>query len=115
MLVILQAGGLGTGGINFDAKVRRNSTEPEDLFIAHITGMDMFARALIAADGILNESRYPQMRRDRYRSFDTADGTRFERGELTLEALVAKAVQEGEPQAISGQQEKYEQILTMYL
>jgi xylose isomerase len=115
MWVIVQAGGLGHGGINFDAKLRRNSTGPEDLFIAHITGMDMFARALLAAFRILNESQYLPMRRERYHSFDQPEGARFERGESTLEELVAKAVRDGEPRQISGHQEKYEQLLTMYL
>jgi xylose isomerase len=115
MLIIIQAGGLATGGINFDAKVRRNSTTPDDLFIAHITGMDMFARALVVADHVLSESHYLKMRRERYQSFDTADGARFERGELALEDLIPIANRKGEPQTASGHQERYEQLLTMYL
>jgi xylose isomerase len=115
MLVIVQAGGLGTGGINFDAKVRRNSTDLEDLVIAHIAGMDMFARALVTADRILSQSPYLEMRRQRYASYDSGDGARFERGELKLEDLVTAAVRDGEPQMISGKQERYEQLLTMYL
>jgi xylose isomerase len=113
MLVILQAGGL-EGGINFDAKVRRNSTDLEDLVIAHITGMDVFAQALVCADRILRESPYLAMRKQRYASFDGGDGARFERGELKLEDLVLTAVQGGEPTMTSGQQERYEQLLTMY-
>jgi xylose isomerase len=112
MLVIVPAGGFGKGGINFDAKVRRNSTDPADLFIAHITGMDTFARALLVADGILRESPYQKLRAERYASFDAGDGARFEKGELNLAALAALA--KAEPAALSGQQERYEQILTMY-
>ena len=114
MLVILQSGGLGHGGINFDAKLRRSSTDPQDLVIAHITGMDTFARALICAERILGESGYLEMRRERYRSFDDGDGARFERGEHTLESLVVCAQRDGEPRQISGQQERYEQLLTMF-
>ncbi|HNX96192.1 MAG TPA: xylose isomerase [Candidatus Aminicenantes bacterium] len=115
MLVILQAGGLGRGGVNFDAKLRRASTDPQDLFIAHIAGMDVFAQALAAADHILRESPYLEMRRQRYQSFDQAEGARFERGELSLQDLVALAASQGQPRQISGQQELYEQLLTMYL
>ncbi len=112
MLVILPAGGFGKGGINFDAKLRRNSTDPADLFIAHITGMDMFAKALLVAEKILGESPYKEMRTKRYASFDAGDGARFEKGELTLDALAALA--KAEPAQLSGQQERYEQLLTMY-
>jgi len=113
MLVIVPAGGFGKGGINFDAKIRRNSTDPADRFIAHITGMDMFARALIAADEILRESPYAAMRVKRYASFDSGDGARFEKGELDLASLAALA--KAEPATLGGQQERYEQMLTMYL
>ncbi len=115
MLVIAEAGGFGKGGVNFDAKVRRNSTDPQDLFIAHITAMDMFAHALIVADKILNDSSYKQMRKERYSSFDTGDGAKFEKGKLTLEDLKAIAVKAGEPKQISGKQELFEQLLTMYM
>ena len=114
MLVILQAGGLGRGGINFDAKLRRNSTDPADLFIAHITGMDVFARALLAADAILERSDYAALRQGRYRSFDSGEGARFERGAHTLETLAGLAAAGGEPPVQSGQQERYEQILTLF-
>ncbi len=87
MLVILQAGGFSTGGINFDAHIRRNSTDLEDLFVAHISGMDTFARALIAADRILKESDYLKMKKLRYNSFDKGEGKDFEKGKLTLEDL----------------------------
>jgi xylose isomerase len=115
MLVILQAGGLGHGGVNFDAKLRRASTDPEDLFIAHITGMDLFAQALSTADRLLRESPYLELRRQRYQSFDQVEGARFERGELNFQDLVTLAASQGEPQQLSGQQERYEQMLTMFL
>ena len=114
MLVILPAGGFRTGGINFDAKTRRNSTDLADLFIAHITGMDVFARALIVADQVLRTSPYLKLRTKRYASFDTGAGAKFEKGRLTLEDLHALAVGAGEPKQISGRQELYEQILTRH-
>jgi len=114
MLVIAEAGGFGQGGVNFDAKLRRNSTDPADLFIAHITGMDTFARALVAADRILNESPYYALRAERYASFDSGYGARFEKGELSLEGLRSLADTMGEPVQISGGQERIEQLLTMY-
>jgi xylose isomerase len=115
MMVILQAGGFTTGGINFDARIRRNSTDLEDIFIAHISGMDTFARSLVIADKILKESDYLQMRKKRYESFDKGEGKDFEEGKLTLEKLRDIASKTGEPQTISGKQELYEQLINMYL
>ena len=115
MMVILQAGGFTSGGINFDAKIRRNSTETEDLFIAHISGMDTFARALVTADKILKESDYLKMRKKRYESFDQGKGRDFEAGKLTLEDLRQIASKTGEPETRSGKQELYEQLINMYL
>lgn len=115
MLVILQAGGFVTGGINFDAKLRRNSTDLQDLFIAHIAGMDVFARALTAAHEVLENSEYPTMRKERYASFDTGKGKDFENGKLSLEELREIAIEKGEPKQISGQQELYEALLNMYI
>ncbi|MEG1648616.1 MAG: xylose isomerase [Rikenellaceae bacterium] len=115
MMIILSKGGIKPGGINFDAKIRRNSTNVEDLFIAHISGMDTFARALIIADTILKESPLSAMRKARYASFDEGKGAQFENGSLGLEELRAAAIAAGEPNAISGQQEKYEQLLSMYI
>lgn len=115
MMVILQAGGFKTGGINFDAKIRRNSTDVEDIFIAHINGMDTFARALVIADKILKESDYLKMRQKRYESFDKGSGKEFEDGKLTLADLSELAVKIGEPETRSGKQEKYEQLINMYL
>jgi xylose isomerase len=114
MLVILKSGGLQGGGTNFDAKTRRSSTDLEDIFIAHITGMDAFARALEAAAAILEESPYCQMLKDRYASFDSGEGKRFKEGEMSLEDLVQFAKSQGEPKQISGKQELYEAIINMY-
>jgi xylose isomerase len=115
MLVILEAGGFQGGGVNFDAKIRRNSTDPEDLFIAHIAAMDAFSRALIIADGVMKKSPYLSMRKNRYASFDSGNGKAFEEGKLTLEDLHKLAMKNGEPQVTSGKQELYEAILNMYI
>jgi len=115
MMVILRAGGFTRGGINFDAKIRRNSTDIEDIFIAHISGMDTFARALQIADKILKESDYLSMRKKRYTSFDKGTGKDFEKGKLTLENLREIAAKSGEPATISGKQELLEQLINMYL
>jgi len=115
MLVIIETGGFTTGGVNFDAKVRRNSTDLEDLFIAHIAGMDVFARAFEIAYNVLEQSPYRAMRTERYRSFDTGDGKAFEQGKLTLEDLRNLAIKNGEPKQISGKQELYEAILNQYI
>ncbi|HOU93286.1 MAG TPA: xylose isomerase, partial [Polyangiaceae bacterium] len=115
MLVILEAGGFTTGGINFDAKLRRNSTEEVDLFIAHINGMDTFARSLLVADKILQASPYRQWRKERYASFDSGDGAAFEAGKLTLEDLKAIAVRNGDVSPKSGKQELYEMLINKYL
>ena len=115
MLIILQAGGFKGGGINFDAKIRRNSTDPEDLFYAHIGGMDVFARALITADAILQKSEYRNIRTDRYVSFDSGKGKEFEEGKLSLEDLRAYAIENGEPAVRSGKQEYLENIINRYI
>lgn len=115
MLVILEGGGFGKGGVNFDAKIRRNSTDTEDIFIAHITAMDVFARALLTAERILNESDYVKLRKQRYASFDSGEGARFEKGELNLEDLDKYARKNGEPKQISGKQELYEQIIANFI
>jgi xylose isomerase len=115
MMVIERAGGFVTGGINFDAKIRRNSTDVEDIFIAHISGMDTFARALVIADKILKESSYLAMRKQRYESFDKGAGKDFETGKLNLEKLRDLAKEIGEPATRSGKQELYEQLINMYI
>ena len=115
LLIILEAGGFKGGGINFDAGLRRNSTDPDDLFHAHIGAMDTFARALIAADKILNDSEYPKLRKERYASFDSGEGKKFEDGKLTLEDLREIAAKKGEPEKRSGKQEYYENLLNHYI
>jgi len=115
MLVILEAGGLQGGGTNFDAKIRRNSTDSEDLFIAHIAAMDAFARALTIANNIMEKSPYLKMRKDRYASFDKGDGKAFEQGKFTLEDLAKLALKNGEPKMTSGKQELFEAIINMYI
>ena len=114
MMQIIRNGGLGNGGTNFDAKTRRNSTDLEDIFIAHIAGMDAMARALESAATLLNESPYKKMLSDRYASFDGGKGKEFEEGKLSLEDVVAYAKANGEPKQTSGKQELYEAILNMY-
>ncbi|MFT3822496.1 MAG: xylose isomerase [Chitinophagaceae bacterium] len=115
MLIILEAGGFGGGGINFDAKPRRNSTDLEDIFVAHIGGMDTFARSLVIADNILQKSAYKKFRQDRYASFDSGKGKEFEEGKLKLEDLRAFALSNGEPKTISGKQEWLENIINQYI
>ena len=115
MLIILEAGGFQGGGINFDAKIRRNSTDLADLFHAHIGGVDNFARALITAEAILQKSEYKNIRKNRYASFDTGKGKAFENGELSLEDLRAYAIEKGEPATISGQQEYLENIINNFI
>lgn len=114
MLQVIRNGGLGNGGSNFDAKLRRNSTDPEDLFIAHISGMDAMARALLNAAAIIDESPLPKMLQNRYASFDAGEGKKFEEGKMTLEELVAYARKNSEPKQISGKQELYESIVALY-
>lgn len=115
MLIILEAGGFQGGGVNFDAKTRRNSTDLEDIFMAHIGGMDTFARALIIADDILKRSTYKQFRIDRYASFDAGKGREFEEGKLTLEDLRAYAMEHGEPEMRSGKQEWLENLINRFI
>jgi xylose isomerase len=114
MLQIIRNGGLAPGGSNFDAKLRRNSTDPEDIFIAHISAMDAMARALVNAAAIMEESSIPAMVKERYASFDSGKGKDYEEGRLTLEDLVAYAKTNGEPKQISGKQELYETIVALY-
>ena len=115
MLEILPAGGFTHGGINFDAKTRRNSTDLEDIFIAHIGGMDVFARALVIADKILNDSQYLSLRKNRYATYDSGRGADFEAGKLSLEDLRNIAAEVGEPKQISGKQEMLEQLINWYI
>ena len=114
MMQIIRNGGLGNGGTNFDAKTRRNSTDLEDIFIAHIAGMDAMARALECAAELLEKSPYKKMLAERYASFDGGEGKKFEEGKLSLEEVVAYAKTQPEPRQTSGKQELYEAILNMY-
>ena len=111
---IVRNGGFGTGGTNFDAKTRRNSTDLEDIFIAHISGMDACARALLNAIEILEKSPIPAMLKDRYASFDSGLGKDFEEGKLTFEQVYEYGKQVGEPKQTSGKQELYETIVALY-
>ena len=114
MMQIIRAGGLGNGGTNFDAKIRRNSTDSDDIFIAHISGMDAMARALINAAAILEESELPSMLKNRYASFDNGIGKDFEDGKLTLEQIYEYGKKVEEPKQTSGKQELYETIVALY-
>lgn len=115
MLIILEAGGFQGGGINFDAKRRRNSTDMSDLFHAHIGGIDTFARCLLIAENILVKSEYSKMKHERYASFDSGTGKEFENGRLTLEELRQYAVSNGEPKCNSGKQEYIENIINRFI
>jgi xylose isomerase len=115
MLIVLEAGGFGGGGVNFDAKTRRNSTDLEDIFLAHIGGMDSFARALMIAQEILEKSPYRKFRKQRYASFDAGQGKDFEEGKMTLEDLRDYALKAGEPKQLSGKQEWLENIINQYI
>jgi len=114
MMVIIKGNGL-VGGTNFDAKTRRNSTDLDDIFIAHVAGMDAMARALLVAADILEKSPIPAMIKERYSSFDAGEGKKFEEGKMTLEEVVAYAKTKGEPKQTSGKQELYEAIVNMYI
>lgn len=115
MLIILEAGGFQGGGINFDAKTRRNSTDPEDLFHAHIGGMDAFARAALVAERVLTRSPYRSFRKERYASFDSGKGREFEEGRLTLEDLRSFSLSNGEPKKTSGRQEWLENLINNHI
>jgi xylose isomerase len=115
MLVFLKAGGLQGGGVNFDAKIRRNSTDVEDIFLAHIGGADVFARALLAADKIITSSPYESLRQQRYSSFDSGKGKEFEEGKLNFKDLYDIALENGEFELQSGKQELFENIINRYI
>ena len=115
MLVFLKAGGLQGGGINFDAKIRRNSTDIQDIFHAHIGGADTFARGLLIADKIINSSHYEKLRKERYESFDSGNGKAFEAGKLSMEDLYKIATENGELSLNSGKQELFENIINQYI
>lgn len=115
MMEVLQAGGFVSGGLNFDAKLRRESTDLEDMFIAHIGGMDAFARGLIVADSILSDSRFTDLLSERYSSWESDEGAQFESGSLGLEALREIALRDGEPAKRSGKQELMENIVNDHI
>lgn len=114
MLQIIRNGGFTDGGSNFDAKTRRNSTDLEDIFIAHIAAMDAMAHTLLSAAEIMEKSPIPQMVHDRYASFDKGEGKRFEEGLMSLEEAYNYGKKIGEPKQQSGKQELYEAIVNMY-
>ena len=114
MMVIIKNGGL-VGGTNFDAKTRRNSTDLEDIFIAHVSAMDVMARALLVAADLLEKSPIPAMLKERYASYDSGLGKDFEDGKLTLDQVADYARKNGEPKLTSGKQELYEAIVNMYI
>ncbi len=111
---IIRGGGFKDGGTNFDAKTRRNSTDLDDIIIAHISGMDVMARALLSAAELLEKSPYKKMKADRYASFDAGKGKEFEEGKLSFEQVYEYGKKVGEPKQTSGKQELYEQIVSMY-
>ena len=115
MLVFIEAGGLQGGGVNFDAKIRRNSTDMEDVFHAHIGGADTFARALLTADKIMTSSAYNSLREKRYSSFDAGKGKEFEGGKLDLNDLYNIAQENGELKLQSGKQELFENIINQHI
>jgi xylose isomerase len=115
MLVVLEDGGFKTGGLNFDAKVRRESTDLEDMFIAHIGGMDSFARGLLIAHEILENSSLAESRRERYASFDKGSGEAFSKGQMSLEDLRDHAAKQGEPRQLSGRQEWFENVMNDFI
>ena len=111
MLQVIRMGGFTTGGLNFDAKVRRNSVAPEDLFIAHIGGMDNFARGLEKAVQLIEDRRIPSMLKERYASFESGNGKAFAEGKLTLDQVASLAKPYEQVAKTSGRQELYENIL----
>jgi len=115
MLVVLKQGGLAPGGLNFDCKVRRESTDIEDMFLGHIGAMDTFARALRNATRIMQEGTIPNLIKERYSSFDNGIGKKIEEGTATFEELEQFIIEHGEPKKISGKQEKYEILLNDYV
>jgi xylose isomerase len=115
MMIVLAAGGLGSGGFNFDAKVRRESTDLEDLFLGHIGGMDAYARALVIADRINRDGKLDDFKSSRYASFGQPDGQRFEAGDMSLGDLRDLAASNPEPVLESGRQEWVENLMNDYM
>ncbi|HTN91462.1 MAG TPA: hypothetical protein VL242_47665, partial [Sorangium sp.] len=113
--ILLRSGGFQGGGVNFDAKRRRNSTDLVDTFHGHIGGMDVFARSLLIADDLIRKSPLESMRKARYASFDNGKGADFEQGKLTMEQLAELGNAGGEVKLTSGQQELYENIVNRWI
>ena len=105
MLVIMQNGGIKGGGVNFDAKTRRNSTDLADIFYSHIGGIDTFSRALLITEKIINHTDFVNITNQRYSSFDTDKGKAFEEGILNLTDLHQIAHNNGELKPLSGKQD----------
>ena len=114
MGAVIDQGGLAPGGLNFDCKVRRESTDDVDLFIGHIGAMDTFARGLRNAAKIREEGVLPAMVKDRYASYEGGIGKKIEEGTLTLEECETYIEQNGEPNQTSGKQELFEMVLNRY-
>ncbi len=115
MMIVLDMGGFTTGGLNFDAKLRRPSTDLDDIFIAHIGGIDTFARGLELAAAIIEDSPIPEMKKKRYQSYESGEGLRFSNGELALEDLAELASKRESSPVISGKQELVENIINQYI
>ena len=115
LLVIIQSGGFQGGGINFDAKIRRNSTDLNDMFYSHIGAIDLFAKGLLITEKILNDSDYSKLLKERYASFDTGKGKDFEDGKVSMKDLYQHAFRLKEPKLISGRQELFENIINRYI
>ena len=115
LLVIIQSGGFQGGGINFDAKIRRNSTDLNDMFYSHIGAIDLFAKGLLITEKILNDSEYSKLLKERYASFDTGKGKDFEDGKVSMKDLYQHAFRLKEPKLISGRQELFENIINRYI
>ena len=115
MLEVLRMGGFTTGGLNFDAKCRRESFEPVDLFHAHIGGMDAFARGLKIAHSMIEDGRLANFIKQRYATFDSGIGAKIEKGEVGFAELEAHVLANGEPLLGSGRQEMLENLVNEYL
>ena len=115
MYAIIRAGGFTTGGLNFDSKIRRNSVDPADLFLAHIGGMDAFAVGLEIAQRMINDGKIASFVKKRYSSFNSGDGAKFEKGEMSFEALAKLGANYGKAGITSGKQEYLENIVNQYL
>jgi xylose isomerase len=115
MMVVLNQNGLGKGGFNFDAKVRRSSVDPMDLFHAHIGGMDTFARGLVIAHTIIEEKVFSKFIAERYGSFDSGIGAKIASGKVGFEDLEKWIIKEGKPELESGRQEMLENLLNSYI